>query len=344
MTHKLDDIIKLPKSLPKKTIKEDLECEIVMVKIPRCMSFLGSTNTYDEHLGDVDKMKDEVGNPCPQSTSQVLPSFEVNTPPVTYPEEVDETLGTLIEEEPLDHTKLKDIGLTNRNISLSSREVPSFDEPEPQPQPLPSCPSLDVSLGDERGPKPPIKPHISNSFRMKLVDSLTIHTPPSPQTASFHPKDISCYYHPCVDDPKKHYGFKLGDDGGAWVDIGGGELVVPRLSDKCGGTYTTHLRVVLIVEDALEALQALVIVIMRNDNDFANLDNIAKLAKNMADKKMRTSHPLVFWLLKLALVLQVATATVERRFTKMKLIRTDLRNQMRDDYFNDALTYAIEKE
>ncbi|GKC37964.1 hypothetical protein Tco_1050348 [Tanacetum coccineum] len=31
------------------------------------------------------------------------------------------------------------------------REVPSFDEPEPQPQPLPSCPSLDESLGEERG-------------------------------------------------------------------------------------------------------------------------------------------------------------------------------------------------
>ncbi|GJW74305.1 hypothetical protein Tco_0133675 [Tanacetum coccineum] len=133
MTYKLDDIIELPKSLPKKTIKEDLECEIVMVKIPRCMSFLGSTNTYDEHLGDVDNTKDEVGNPCPQSTPKVLPSFKVNTPLVTYPEEVDETLGTPIEEEPLDHMKLEDVGLTNYNISLSSREVPSFDEPEPQP-------------------------------------------------------------------------------------------------------------------------------------------------------------------------------------------------------------------
>ncbi|GJQ91164.1 hypothetical protein Tco_0002303 [Tanacetum coccineum] len=29
----------------------------------------------------------------PQSTPQVLPSFEENTPPVTYPEEVEETLG-----------------------------------------------------------------------------------------------------------------------------------------------------------------------------------------------------------------------------------------------------------
>ena len=83
---------------------------------------------------------------------------------------------------------------------------------------------------------------------------------------------------------------------------------------------------------------------MRNDNDFANLDSIAKLAEKMVDKKKHTSHPLVYRLLKLALVLPVATATVERCFSKMKLIKTDLRNRMGDDYFNGALTCAIEKE
>ncbi|GJX87490.1 hypothetical protein Tco_0339504 [Tanacetum coccineum] len=82
--------------------------------------------------------------------------------------------------------------------------VPSFDEPEPQP----NCPSLDVSLGEERGPGPPIKPHIPNSFKMKEVDHLTNHTPASPYVASFHPKDTYCYYRSCIDDPKKHYGFK----------------------------------------------------------------------------------------------------------------------------------------
>nr|GEV24038.1 retrovirus-related Pol polyprotein from transposon TNT 1-94 [Tanacetum cinerariifolium] len=113
-----------------------------------------------------------------------------------------------MEEESLDQTKLEDVGLTNHNISLSSRELPSFDEPGPQPQPLPSFSSLDVSLGDERRPEPPNKPWSPDSFRMKVVDSLTIYTLPSPHVASFHPKDISCYYHPCVDDPKKHYRFK----------------------------------------------------------------------------------------------------------------------------------------
>ncbi|GKE36242.1 hypothetical protein Tco_1459647 [Tanacetum coccineum] len=65
MTHKLDDMIELPKSQPKETYNEDLECEMVMVKIPRCMHWL---DTYDEPIGDLDMMEDEAENPSPLST------------------------------------------------------------------------------------------------------------------------------------------------------------------------------------------------------------------------------------------------------------------------------------
>ncbi|GJS59319.1 hypothetical protein Tco_0654103 [Tanacetum coccineum] len=120
---------------------------------------------------------DKVENPNPQITPQVLPSFEENTPPVTYPDEVEEIIGLSIEVEPLDETPLEDLGLNtcNHNIPLSSREIPSFDEPEPQPQPFFSFPSLEVYVGHERGLKPPIKPLSPDSFRMKEVESLTIH-------------------------------------------------------------------------------------------------------------------------------------------------------------------------
>ncbi|GJY33612.1 putative ribonuclease H-like domain-containing protein [Tanacetum coccineum] len=62
-----------------------------------------------------------------------LPSFEEYTPPVTGPEEVEETLGTPVEVESLDETQLEDLGLNtcNHDIPLSNRETPSFDEPEP---------------------------------------------------------------------------------------------------------------------------------------------------------------------------------------------------------------------
>ncbi|GKB29900.1 hypothetical protein Tco_0869301, partial [Tanacetum coccineum] len=96
-------------------------------------------------------------------------SLKEYTPPVTYPEEVEDTLGTPIEVEPLYKTQLEDLGLNtcNHDLPLSSMEVPSFDEPEPQPQPLHNRPPLDRSLGEERGLKPPINPHSTDSFRIK---------------------------------------------------------------------------------------------------------------------------------------------------------------------------------
>ncbi|GJX63355.1 hypothetical protein Tco_0296255 [Tanacetum coccineum] len=118
--------------------------DMVKVQVPRCMAWLN----YDEHVDSLSTMDNEVRVTSPASTIQTLPSFEKYTPHVTYPEEVEKTLGILIE-----------VGLNcNHNTPLSFREVPSFDKPEPQPQPLSNCPPLDASLGTERGLKPPIKP------------------------------------------------------------------------------------------------------------------------------------------------------------------------------------------
>nr|GEU69251.1 hypothetical protein [Tanacetum cinerariifolium] len=119
---------------------------------------------------------------------------------MTYPKEVEETIGTPIEIEPLDETQLEDLGLNtcNHDIPLSNRKVLSFDESGPRSNPLPNCPSLDVSLGEERGLEPPIKPHSLYSFDMNEVDSLTINTPPLPYLVTLHPKDTYCYYDPCI--------------------------------------------------------------------------------------------------------------------------------------------------
>ncbi|GJS10273.1 hypothetical protein Tco_0367069 [Tanacetum coccineum] len=171
---------------------------------------------------------DKVENSNSQSTPQVLPSFKES--PMTHPEEVKETIGIPMKVETLHEPQLKDLGLNtcNHDIPLSSREVHSFDELKPQLQPLPNCPPLDVNLGEKRGTDQPIKPHSSDSFRMKVVDKSTINTPPSPHMASFNHKDIYCYYHPCVDDPKKHYGFKqslLGQGGSLGVDLSNWEVL-----------------------------------------------------------------------------------------------------------------------
>ncbi|GJS91226.1 hypothetical protein Tco_0773862 [Tanacetum coccineum] len=166
----------------------------------------------------------------PQSTPQVIPSFEEYVSPVTHPEEVEETIEIPMEVEPLHEPPLEVLGLNtyNHDIPLSSRKVPSFDETKPQTQPLLNCPPLDISLGYRRGLEPSIKPHSPDSFRMKAVDHLTIHTPPLPHVASFYPKDTYCYYHPCINDTKKHYGFKpglLGQSGSLGVDFSNMEMI-----------------------------------------------------------------------------------------------------------------------
>ncbi|GKB03429.1 hypothetical protein Tco_0831572 [Tanacetum coccineum] len=137
-----------------------VENEVVRVMIPKCMSWL---DAYDEPIGDI---KDKVDNLSPQSTPQVLLSFEVYTSPVTYPEEVEKTIEILMEVEPLDHT-IEDLGLNTCSHDLfpSSREFPSVDEPKPQP--LPNIPFLDVNLGGKRGTNPPIKPYSLGIFEEK---------------------------------------------------------------------------------------------------------------------------------------------------------------------------------
>ncbi|GJS67677.1 hypothetical protein Tco_0682242 [Tanacetum coccineum] len=138
-----------------------------------------------------------------------------------FQQELDETLYQAWE-------RFKELLLRCPQHYLTNMEFPSIDEPKPQPQPLCKCPSLDVSLGDERDPEPPIKPLSPNSFRMKVVYLLTIHTPPLPHVASFHPKDTYCYNHPCISNPNKHYEFKpglLGQSGSQDVDFSNMEMI-----------------------------------------------------------------------------------------------------------------------
>nr|GEU78855.1 hypothetical protein [Tanacetum cinerariifolium] len=128
---------------------------------------------YDENVDSLSTIDTEVGVTSPKSTIQTLPSFEENTLPMTYLDEVEETIGLSIEVEPLDETPIDDLGLNtyNHDISLSFREIPIFDEPKPPPQPFPRFLSLEVYLGEERNAKPPIKPLSLDSFKMKAIDS-----------------------------------------------------------------------------------------------------------------------------------------------------------------------------
>nr|GEZ98795.1 hypothetical protein [Tanacetum cinerariifolium] len=118
--------------------------DMVKVQVPRCMAWLD----YDDHVDSLSMIHNEVGVTSPESTTQTLTSFKEYTPLVTYLKEVEMTLGTPIEVEPLNKTKLEEVGLNcNHNTPLSSKGVPSFNGPEPQP--LLNSPSLDWEMFDD---------------------------------------------------------------------------------------------------------------------------------------------------------------------------------------------------
>ena len=64
----------------------------------------------------------------------------------------------------------------------------------------------------------------------------------------------------------------------------------------------------------------------------------------MVDTKNHICYPLVYRLLKLVLVLPVATATVERCFSAMRIVKTYLRNCLSDDALKYNLICYVEKD
>ena len=83
---------------------------------------------------------------------------------------------------------------------------------------------------------------------------------------------------------------------------------------------------------------------VRADQRFANLDGIADLAKKLVDTKKHLAFPLVYQLLKLVLILPVATASVERCFSAMNIVKSVLRNKMGDQFMSDCLICYVEKD
>ncbi|XP_019244388.1 PREDICTED: uncharacterized protein LOC109224257 [Nicotiana attenuata] len=94
---------------------------------------------------------------------------------------------------------------------------------------------------------------------------------------------------------------------------------------------------------ALENQLASYIIDVRDfDERFSNLNGLSDLSKRLETKK-HSAYPLVFLLVKLASLLPVATATVERTFSAMKFIKNDFRNRMDGDLLGGLVPY-VERE
>jgi hypothetical protein len=65
------------------------------------------------------------------------------------------------------------------------------------------------------------------------------------------------------------------------------------------------------------------IIDLHGDDEFSDIEGIASLAEKMVKTKKNLIFPLVYMLIKLSLLLPVATATVERVFLLCILSRVD---------------------
>ena len=69
---------------------------------------------------------------------------------------------------------------------------------------------------------------------------------------------------------------------------------------------------------------------MKSIKEFSAFKIIGQLVEKIVKMKKNVSYPLVYSLVTLALILLVATTTVERVFSTMNIIKNRLRNQIGD--------------
>jgi hypothetical protein len=92
-----------------------------------------------------------------------------------------------------------------------------------------------------------------------------------------------------------------------------------------------------------DQLQTFIIHVRRLD-EFKVCYDLASLSKTMVELERHIMFPLVYHIIELALLLPVATATFERAFSAMKIIKTELRNKMTDGSLNDLMVCYIERQ
>ncbi|KAK4583825.1 hypothetical protein RGQ29_021805 [Quercus rubra] len=79
------------------------------------------------------------------------------------------------------------------------------------------------------------------------------------------------------------------------------------------------------------------------DPEFKTLKSLSELSQWLVRTGNSEHYKLVYRMVILVLTLPVSTATTEA-FSAMKLVKTELRNKMEDDFLNDSLMLYIEKD
>ncbi|XP_033515332.1 uncharacterized protein [Nicotiana tomentosiformis] len=91
-------------------------------------------------------------------------------------------------------------------------------------------------------------------------------------------------------------------------------------------------------------LETYIVDVTDVDERFSNLQGHVDLSETLVKTKKHVNYPFVFRLVKFALLLPIVTATVERTFSAMKLIKSELRNRINDEFMSGCLVPYAERK
>ncbi|PRQ22643.1 putative HAT dimerization domain, ribonuclease H-like domain-containing protein [Rosa chinensis] len=83
---------------------------------------------------------------------------------------------------------------------------------------------------------------------------------------------------------------------------------------------------------------------IQKDARFSKTNSVFDLCRRLVETRKSAFFPMIYRLICLILTLPVSTATTERAFSSMNIIKSRLRNKMEDDFLDDLMVLYIEKE
>jgi hypothetical protein len=95
---------------------------------------------------------------------------------------------------------------------------------------------------------------------------------------------------------------------------------------------------------ALEMECGYFLVDIPRDRRFEKLTSVSDLCRRLVETRKSAFFPMIYRLICLVLTLPVSTATTERAFSSMNIIKNKLRNKIEDEFLDDLMLLYIEKE
>ncbi|KAL6526304.1 hypothetical protein OROMI_029944 [Orobanche minor] len=102
--------------------------------------------------------------------------------------------------------------------------------------------------------------------------------------------------------------------------------------------FSDHEKIILKMQ-----LQHYDIDVVQHAN-YKKLTSITELGQWLVRTRREITFNLIYRVISLLLTLPVSTATTERLFSTMNIVKTRIRNKMEDEFLNDSLILYIERE